>query len=767
MPNTVHKNPTQRERVALAPYNFVPLPDKPRVAPPPLPHDRYYTSDPDAPKQPVYSGWFECTLTTETPCFIRGPLAAQDLAAGKEAKNKPDFFSLDGGKTPRIPGSSLRGLFRNLIEIISNARLNFVTDRKLVYRAVDTTRLGQQYRDRIMEPDPGDPKHWFTPRVQAGYIRKGGDGEWYIQPAKKINGTTWCRISHKALSGLRDTLKPWPEKNAEGEGHVKNARLIYVQPGNYEFQEVRGGFIRIRFARALRAASSPAAGLQQAVLIESGRINTKHSEAVIFAPDNAVPESKWLPLRREDSDGNEIALDRDYRDQISEQQRMILGPDGALKNWQPVFYLVENGRLTFFGHTLMMRLPYKKGIMEHVPEPLRAEGKPDVDLAEALFGYTRKGGKQNGKAETIAFAGRLSFTDGVYQGNLSDPFERLIQPKVLSTPKPTTFQHYLCQPKPDDKAQLLNYDDDTAIRGYKQYWHRGAVKIGDVEETDREKLRHVTQYTTIKAVKAGATFTFRVYFDNLRDYELGALAWVLQYAAHPDYRLKLGMAKPHGMGAVKIASSLHLVDRPTRYSALFDGDSWALAAAKSSDTDRYVAAFKQWVVNGDAGRFDAQPHIRELLAMLSWPGPGPDKTRYMEIERKQPDGHKVNEYRERPVLPHPTAVLGKTPVPITGLPAAAPANQPEQAVAAPNAQAQPAAAQASAAPAGGQLPSEWRVGVLTEMRPDLRYGVIREEQTEKMYRFDTRVIQGNMPPKKSRVLFQVQGDGKVIAVKRA
>lgn len=746
MAKIVHRNPTRADRTAFAPYNFVPLPESPRIADAPLRHDRYYTEDNG---RPVYSGWFDCTLTTQTPCFIRGPISARESAEGKDAKNKPEFFSLDGGRTPRIPGSSLRGLFRTLVEIIGNARLNFVTDRRPVYRAVDTTRLGAQYRNRIMEPDKADPEHWFTPRVRAGYIRRGRDGEWYIQPAKKINGTTWCRISHRALSGLRDALKPWPE-NAEQKKQIRNARLVYVQPGNYDFQDVRGGFIRIRYARALRAAPAPGPGLHRAALIESGRINTKRSEAIVFEPDESVPEQSWLPLRFEDEDGNEVALDRDYRDQITDQQSVILGPDGALKDMQPVFYLAEKGkdgreRLVFFGHTLMMRLPYRKGILEHVDAALRAEGKADIDLAEALFGYTRRG---SSKDETLAFAGRVSFSDGIYRGNLPDPFERQIKPKVLSGPKPTTFQHYLSQPQPDDKAQLRNYDDDTPIRGYKLYWHRGEIRIEQVEETDREKLRHVKQYTDIKAVKAGASFTFRIYFDNLRDYELGALAWVLQYAGHSSYRLKLGMGKPHGMGAVRIESTLRVVDRRARYETLFGDDGWHVAAAGLDTADDLIARFKSWVTLGSATSFDAQPHIRELLAMLSWPGPKPDKTRYLEIERRLPDGRKLNEYRERPVLPHPTAVHGVAPAAAgAGVAPAGPASQ------------------TTTAPPAQQL--EWRFGVVTEIRPDLRYGNLREEQTDKTYRFDTRVIQGDTPGKKARVKFQAQSDGRVVAVKKA
>lgn len=41
--------------------------------------------------------------------------------------------------------------------------------------------------------------------------------------------------------------------------------------------------------------------------------------------------------------------------------------------------------------------------------------------------------------------------------------------------------------------------------------------------------------------------------------------------------------------------------------------------------------------------------------MLSWPGPNPEQTRYMEIERLDPRAKrgKSNEYRNRPVLPDP------------------------------------------------------------------------------------------------------------------
>ncbi len=377
-----HVNPKYRDREAMAPYNFVPLADKPLVAKDPLPHDRFAADD---GSEAVYTGEFHCELTTETPCFVRGPLSAVESGDGQDAKNKPEFFSIDGGKTPRIPGSSLRGLFRGLVEIVSGSRIGDVSKRKLVYRAVDTTRLGVQYRNRIMEEVK---KNFFVPRLRAGYIRKWKD-EWYIQPAEEINGTTWCRIWERSIP---PGLEPWPPEDVKRDCNVtktsasQNGKTIYIQPGQSEFQEVRGGFLHIMFARALRASASPGVGLKVAALIPSGQMMSKRSEAIVFAPDNSKPAKEWWRLRYENPEGEEVALDKEYKEQITDQQRALLGPEGVLSDLQPVFYLVEKGRLTFFGHTMMLRLPYEHAPYDLMPDALKTDEQTEIDMADALFG---------------------------------------------------------------------------------------------------------------------------------------------------------------------------------------------------------------------------------------------------------------------------------------------------------------------------------------------------------------------------------------------
>uniref|UniRef100_UPI00338F4744 RAMP superfamily CRISPR-associated protein n=1 Tax=Arthrobacter sp. TaxID=1667 RepID=UPI00338F4744 len=116
-----HHNPTNQSRIACAPYNFVPLPEMviPAVSSPDeLPsHDRYY---PDR-----LTGYFDVTLTTCSPLYIRCPLMLDDFLrqergedAGQpffnQVKNTPYFFYTDKASEPVIPGSSLRGMLRAL-----------------------------------------------------------------------------------------------------------------------------------------------------------------------------------------------------------------------------------------------------------------------------------------------------------------------------------------------------------------------------------------------------------------------------------------------------------------------------------------------------------------------------------------------------------------------------------------------------------------------------------------------------------------------------
>lgn len=137
-----HKNPSSANRTALAPYNFVPITDR-LIAfaednnPLLVSHDHY-----DAQR---LTGWIDVELETKTPIYVRGPLELDEFEQVEKSKdekstldslkNKPDFFYTDDPDAPEIPGSSLRGMLRAIVEILGHGKLTPVpTDRSLAFQ---------------------------------------------------------------------------------------------------------------------------------------------------------------------------------------------------------------------------------------------------------------------------------------------------------------------------------------------------------------------------------------------------------------------------------------------------------------------------------------------------------------------------------------------------------------------------------------------------------------------------------------------------------
>lgn len=668
-----------KDRRAVAPYNFVPLPEKIiTLRLQDLPDHNIYENEPPEnalkssdPKKVTgrYSGYWDCELTTESPIYIR---AGRQPSENRDA-SPSEFFYLFDKEQPIIPGSTLRGMLRNLVEIVSYSKLSWVSDKELVYRAVgDITSHGQKYRDRLMRDDGNK---YYTPLIQAGYMRKNkNNDEWTIQPAKAIDGTTYAHIPKRKLDNLCIDM-------------CESKKEIYIQTSSYQYQPVKGGFIHVRYARVTKASVSPEKGLRKAVLACSGTIASKRTEVVVYEEDNTK-----RPL---DLSDDIIIAYKDQLDQCPEQQNVILNAstaskktdeekekyrkNGVLQEGYPVLYIYDDikDKVIFFGHCRMFRLPYLQGPVSLVPRELREP--QDIDLSEAIFGYTKEKDMPEGKAR--AYAGRVFISDAILEPNQTSLWlspKKPIIPKILASPKPTCFQHYLVQTKPN-KIQIGKYKDgapkftthlsdydanspgETVIRGNKFYWHKGNITLEELKLKSEKPLGK----SEIQPLRSGVKFKFKIHFENLSPIELGSLQWILDVAADENYRLKVGMGKPLGMGAIKIESSLKLIRRKTRYQKLFQDDGWAENVYENKKISQDLKAiFERFILkelgNTTARRLRELNRIQEFLTMLTWPGPDKESTRYMEIERPSPHAKKgkFNEYRERPVLPTPLEVYG-------------------------------------------------------------------------------------------------------------
>lgn len=144
------------------------------------------------------------------------------MTNGRFMMRNQTFFYTDDPNAPVIPGGGSR-MIRSLVEILSHGKLAPVPSDPLIYRAVgDTTSHGDAYRDQLFDSEP-DKRHHCTPKFKGGYIRKmKNENDWFIQPAKEINGTTLGRMNHKSIPS---NLKKW--------GQCRIANEIYIEAGDY------------------------------------------------------------------------------------------------------------------------------------------------------------------------------------------------------------------------------------------------------------------------------------------------------------------------------------------------------------------------------------------------------------------------------------------------------------------------------------------------------------------------------------------------------
>ncbi|NOK65505.1 MAG: hypothetical protein GFH25_541182n21 [Chloroflexi bacterium AL-N10] len=724
-----HNDDIPEDRQAIAPYNFVPLP--PKVVPAEkLPsQDRYHEHS--------KTGRIVCTLTTESPLFVRCGLTPTQFATWgtkrlsemslEEQQQYAQFFSTertdDAPGAPVIPGSSLRGMLRTLVEIAGYGKLTRVTERKLFYRSLGDPALRDIYSDHFIEDcrsiaDRRDRKPpIYRVKIRTGFLRKH-NGSYVIEECSYAridqypNNRGMARIPKKPSQPLYETKRKvktpnWTYQHTPIYVVVDDEEQDYHFPAQYgNHGRPRHPEIYLRF-RGVREASFDKEAIpdtQNATLVLTGPMQHKHLEFVFLHNTIAThPVSEAMIERFHDDDQitkwQEKAFPQNKSDK-TEPNKMERQRAGALRNGEPVFFLLdEDQHVTFLGRAQMFRLPYPLAPLDFVPSDLRSSD--NHDLAEAIFGYVQK----EQQSQDQACAGRVFVGDAVLAPAQApedvwlsaEPFA----PHILASPKPTTFQHYLVQPDSEsdqknltdsesDQKNLKHYastpETETTIRGHKRYWHRGSVTetmLRDhafYHETPNQQQSD-TQHTRLKPVKAGVTFRFDIHFENLSAVELGALLWVLNQASG-EHRLSLGMGKPLGMGAIEITYEVEESLRKQRYTSVFAEEAWANPTTTLSEDRKngYVKQFSDYVLNksGEGKQvstleettLEETTRIRCLLAMLRWPGLSQSQTRYMEIERSRTSqpiqaarcrGDRCNEYAERPVLPGPLQMVGEMP----------------------------------------------------------------------------------------------------------
>lgn len=545
---------------AVAPYNFVPLNSKLIEAQTP-PANGHATYDPER-----LSGYIELSIEALTPLFIRG---------------KGNRFLLLNDK-PVIPGSSLRGMTRTLVEILTFGKFQSFEDKQLYKRGTLMEMTGSK------APKPG-------------FLKYKGGKDYEIIKASLAAGILYNPVEF-----------------------------------SYVFNE----------SKCLCTFSTG----------KFGNENPREFEFSLITPTS----SKQVPEEVLKSYEDDIQRDGLIPDVFECARKMkIRGATIPNSLGMPVFYTEEEGKVISVSHAKYGRIPYSLKISDHIlPKGLFESDQ--MDFAEAIFGTTKR-------------ATRVYFEDALvnYSGqNNIEMAEK--QPKILSSPKPTSYQLYLEQNSGKKRKWGTK---EVPIRGYKLYWHRITPEDPNnpyswVEQTNHKSDSHPD---SIKAVRPGTKFSGRVRFDNLTREELGCLLIALELPENCCH--KLGMGKPLGLGSVKISPVLKIINRKKRYQNLFgENGGWESGFEADNKIQDYQNNFANYVIgklgkdnNGTIVNLWDEERIKHLMAMLFWnenkmeSNKWLENTRYMEIERKDtnPPYSKKNEYKVRPILPDALTVLNK------------------------------------------------------------------------------------------------------------
>lgn len=612
-----HVNPTKDDRRATAPYNFVPLPRCVMAAPSPGWLDEHgkeidLTRSHDRFVDGARTGWVDLTLRTSTPLFTRGPVVQG--VNGKwtvgEPRLRSDPFTTRDGR-PMIPGSSLRGMIRTLVEILSFSKVAPVTTERPFFRSVSDDVIGKRYASLV-------PKGLG---YGAGFARREGD-DWVIEAVDHL------RVARSLLGSNPDSSR---------------GKRCRIRPG------AGGPFSRIEVRSDLwiQGDEDEDETWPAGTIVVTGDVpGTKEREFIFLGPTGERHPIEQTLLDRFNED-----------EQVTKWQRerftgLGRGRPGHLGDGDPVFFVLSGARsLEFFGRAGMFRFPYDLSPAALANRP----AEPTRDLAEAVFGVLNANG-------TSAIKGRVRFEDMIGQvepAPVAAWRDREIVNQLLS-PHPQSFQHYLAQPSPDRRDELKTYVEkhrsETETRGHKLYWHR--TSPNGLDEINKPKTP-ANLATKLKPVRGGVTFDGRVRFENLSDVELGALLTALQLPHGHEH--KLGMGRPLGLGSVRIEATLHLVRPETWYGSWDEG----LAGPASTDQTPYTKVFCEAVLDHAAGSrepvvADFPKELRhlarlaEFYAMLDRANaPAWAQTAHMGLTG-QPN------FKTRPVLPTPFDVLGRT-----------------------------------------------------------------------------------------------------------
>ncbi len=592
-----------------APYNFVPLNDK--VLPTPL------GDEPDlgAPLKNGLSGELVVNWRVETPLLVGG----REYKDNKD-NNAPFRLVHDEATKPgtdfAIPGASLRGMIRAVLEIMAFAHLDLVTDRRFGFRDYDAVNWQRIVNDaklaflgRQMTDARGNP---FTAKLPfAGWLDATFEGGTYttgnLRKCSYVEVPVCCIVA--ALDIDENTWHRMTLAERHAELHLKGL-LGFVDLGRLTPTLAGQNGTLVVAGRALR---------------DPGQSTNKNKEIAFLAdtgdswPIGKAAFDAFDAIQVKDGKDHQGAREENWsywRPRLEDGERIPVFFRG-----DPVTALNRVPEPTEFcmAITRLMRLPHRYTIHDRRRRDQPPLPETRLDFVQALFGHVPPEGEpnlQNRRGRQRAWRSRVRF--GLATLTTTTPVTPLQARRALTMQPRASFWPFYLRPRPASgpnetvKHPIDWSSDDARLAGRKRYPARNAA-TATLPTSPSDKPQQENQLVFLPATPtAPLVFRSSIRFTNLLPEELGGLVWAIGLGAHATgtasrRRHMLGRAKAFGYGQLQAV----ILD-PASHGWLERNDG-----ADPPDLPTCAAAFETWVADGvgDATPFTDRPEIATLLAM--------------------------------------------------------------------------------------------------------------------------------------------------------
>ncbi|MEX2499533.1 MAG: TIGR03986 family CRISPR-associated RAMP protein [Wenzhouxiangellaceae bacterium] len=572
------------------PYNFVPLS---RAILHPAWADKVSH---DHPFRDGLSGELTLRIINDTPLCAGG----EQIKATKDKAGTICFFT-DENDRPAIPGSTIKGMLRNVLEIATFGH----------FEQVDDVRMGVR--------DISESSNFYTELMDEKYIKAGwlnyNNGHWDLTPCLmerveqreiirhfEITEPKWnlkdredprknnrtARARYRLLRGLREVGFYRREIDSEDENQVLTS-VVLTDPKEESgaiAETLHTGFVVVT-GQPGKDFNHPKAK-QKDFIFHDPRENER-----MKVPDRVISDFMFI---HQDSDEW-----RYWRNEL-EHNRAVPGV--------PVFFKQTPSGVHSMGLAMMYKLAYENSVHDAIantnPAHVRATWP---DLAQLMFGRVDESepdGRNNLRGRINIGLARIDDPDNRAWKSLTDSL-------VLSSPKSTYYPAYIDQQRGGNTRHPYKtlMDSKAELSGWKRYPVRDDYQEPELTETvERNKEVQVR----LQVVPPRSRFKTRVRFHNLLPAELGALLWSTNFGGAPQASHALGTGKPFGFGQVRLeAEAMKVVPNRDQIKDAVDDSDVADEMCRAAFIELMNDFWNR--ARSDQSEWIKSPQLVQLLAM--------------------------------------------------------------------------------------------------------------------------------------------------------